>query len=78
MTDTEKVHQLYSVVFGVEGQGGLLREVEDLKMKVASQDKRLNSISIKWLLLTALIGTLGNALGQTLPGWADFAQHLLK
>jgi len=59
-----KTAHAYDAVFGVEGQGGLIREVEAVQEKVAEQDKRLASISMKWMILMGLVGVLGNALGQ--------------
>lgn len=70
MSDTqevrERVVQHHAAIFGIDGQGGLVREMEETKTKVADHDKRLASMSMKWLILVGLVGILGNALGQKL------------
>lgn len=59
------VSQHHTVLFGVEGQGGLIREVSDVKETVRDHEKRLNVLSGKWLFLMLLAGILGNSLGAT-------------
>lgn len=61
-----KDDQLHIVVFGTEGQGGLLREVEDLSNRVSEVEAKVNVISGKWLALMTLMAIAG-----------DFLAHLL-
>jgi hypothetical protein len=57
------VSQLHQQVFGVEGQGGLVREVDSVKAIVADHEKKLNLLSAKWLFLTLLAGAIGSSFG---------------
>jgi hypothetical protein len=59
-----KVDQLHITVFGHENQGGMLREVNQMRCILADHEKRLNLISLKWLALVFLVGLVGNALGN--------------
>lgn len=62
----EEVTQLQTTVYGVQGQGGLVRKVDQLETRVEDHEKRLNSISLKWLILMLLAGSMGNGLGAVI------------
>lgn len=72
----DQVVQLHVTVFGLEGTGGLAREVEVIKIRVTDVEKRLNTLSVKWLILTGLAGLLGQALGSTVM--KAFTLHFLQ
>jgi hypothetical protein len=59
---TEKVSQLHTAVFGVEGQGGLYREVDTLKTRVEHVESKVNSLTAKWVALMCIASAVGSAL----------------
>jgi hypothetical protein len=69
MPDTqirEQVTQIHTTIFGIEGNGGLVREVQEVKAVVAEHEKKLNAVSLKWLVLMGLAGAAGNGLMGTI------------
>jgi hypothetical protein len=78
MTEMErKLDQLHITMFGPENQGGMLREVSQMKATLADHEKRLNLISLKWLVLVFLVGMVGNALGNGVVNLVNLA-HIIK
>ena len=69
MTEAEdlksKLITLHLAIFGTEGQGGLYREVESMRAQIDEHEKRLNAISVKWLVLMGVAGFVGNALSSS-------------
>lgn len=49
----------HQTLFGIEGEGGIVRQVAD-------HEKRLNKLDLKHLALTFLAAILGASLGSTL------------
>lgn len=70
MSDTQqryleaRVAQHHTILLGAEGQGGLIREVDTLKEQVQEHEKKMNAVSLKWLILMLLAGALGNSVGS--------------
>lgn len=62
----EAVTQHHTVLFGVENNGGLLRDVQAVKVMVENHEKRLNLVSLKWMILMLLAGAVGNSAGSAL------------
>ena len=62
----EAVTQHHTVLFGVENNGGLLRDVQAVKTMVENHEKRLNLVSLKWMILMLLAGAVGNSAGSAL------------
>jgi hypothetical protein len=61
----EQVIQHHTTLFGVDGNGGLVREVDSVKATVAEHEKKIAAVSLKWLILMGLVGIAGNALTST-------------
>lgn len=75
LTERVQLQQHHHTLYGIEDQGGLLREVDNLKARVGSAEERLNSLSMKWMVILFLAGIFGNVLGQKILAM-DFAQFL--
>ncbi len=69
MTDQEmrdKISQLYAIIFGVEGQGGLAREVEDMSKRIAALEKQHIKLAIMMFMAAALGGSASSSLAKLL------------
>lgn len=62
----DAVTRHHTTLFGVEGQGGLVNEVEEVKASVAAIEKKLAAVNLKWLVLMGLAGATGNSVGSYL------------
>jgi hypothetical protein len=81
MTDSEirdKVVQLRTAVFGVEGHGGLVHEVDSMREQITQLERKVNVISGKWLALMTLLAILGNAIVSSIFKFATVAPLLHK
>lgn len=58
----ERISQLHSAIFGVEGQGGLYREVDILKTRIETVESKVNSLSARWMGLMTIASVIGSAL----------------
>ena len=62
----EEVTQLQTTVYRVYGQGGLVRKVEQIEERVEEHERKLNAVSLKWLIMMLLAGAMGNGVGSFL------------
>lgn len=62
----DSVTELRATIYGVQTTGGLVRRVDIIERRVDDHEKRLNMLSIKWLILMLLAGIVGNSVGSAL------------
>lgn len=62
----ESVTELRATIYGVQTAGGLVRRIDIIEQRVDDHDKRLNLLSMKWLILMLLAGVVGNSVGSVI------------
>lgn len=70
----ENVTQLNTTVYGVHGRGGLVNEVERIREQVNEQERRLDTVSAKWLILMFVASLIGNTAGASILKTLNFFQ----
>jgi len=58
-----KLHDVYHAVFGEQGKGGVIKDVERLEIAMANIDERLNKIEggvnrVLWVILAAILAAI--------------------
>ena len=56
---SERVVLHHNILLGAEGQGGLVREQETMKKRLAAVESKATVLSTKWLTLMTVLALLG-------------------